>query len=279
MVSAGRGAVAMPTHEPIAARVAPARARHFTCESVSHTFVGDRGRVVALDDVSLAVDVNEFVCIVGPSGCGKSTLLRVIAGLQPPSSGRVTFAEEQANHRVRGSLVVQEHGTFPWMSVVDNVAFGLKLEGVPRAARRARAMAYLERVGLASFADHYPHELSVGMRQRLGIGRAMVVDAPLLLMDEPFGALDAQTRRHMQGELLGIWAADRRTVVFVTHDIDEAVLLGDRVIVMSARPGRILANIPIPFARPRDQRRNAAEARAIVEDVWRLLDAPPTDAP
>jgi ABC-type nitrate/sulfonate/bicarbonate transport system ATPase subunit len=140
-------------------------------------------------------------------------------------------------------------------------------------------MAYLERVGLAGFADHYPHELSVGMRQRLGIGRAMVVDAPLLLMDEPFGALDAQTRRHMQNELLGIWAADRRTVVFVTHDIDEAVLLGDRVVVMSGRPGRILANIPIPFERPRDLRRDAADARAIVEDVWRLLDAPPAAAP
>ena len=132
---------------------------------------------------------------------------------------------------------------------------------------------------LASFADHYPHELSVGMRQRIGIGRAMVVDAPLLLMDEPFGALDAQTRRHMQGELLGIWASDRRTVVFVTHDIDEAVLLGDRVVVMSARPGRILANIPIPFARPRDLHRDAAEARAIVEDVWRLLDGPQGVAP
>ena len=275
VVSAGEGAVeARPVAlDPV--RAPSARARHFTCERVSHTFVGERGDVVALTDVSLAVDVNEFVCIVGPSGCGKSTLLRIVAGLQTPTSGRVHFEGAQAQHRVRGGLVVQEHGTFPWMSVVDNVAFGLKLEGVARQERRTRAMAYLERVGLASFADHYPHELSVGMRQRLGIGRAMVVDAPLLLMDEPFGALDAQTRRRMQGELLGIWAADRRTVVFVTHDIDEAVLLGDRVVVMSGRPGRILANIPIPFARPRDLRRDAAEARAIVEDVWRLLDAAP----
>ncbi|HKP15741.1 MAG TPA: ABC transporter ATP-binding protein [Gemmatimonadaceae bacterium] len=252
------------------------RARHFTCEHVGHTFAGERGHVVALADVSLAVNVNEFVCIVGPSGCGKSTLLRIIAGLQEPTAGRIVFEGEQASHRVRGGLVVQEHGTFPWMSVADNVAFGLKLEGVARRERRARAMAYLERVGLAAFADHYPHELSVGMRQRLGIGRAMVVDAPLLLMDEPFGALDAQTRRRMQNELLGIWAADRRTVVFVTHDIDEAVLLGDRVVVMSERPGRILANIPIPFARPRDLRRDAAESQAIVEDVWRLLE-PPTE--
>jgi ABC-type nitrate/sulfonate/bicarbonate transport system ATPase subunit len=268
-------AAAMGT--PYAARV---RARHFTCEGVGHTFAGDRGEVVALENVSLAVDAHEFVCIVGPSGCGKSTLLRIIAGLQAPTTGRVQFEgeREQGNHRVRGGLVVQEHGTFPWMSAVDNVAFGLKLEGVPTSERRARAMQFLERVGLSAFAHHYPHEMSVGMRQRLGIGRAMVVNAPLLLMDEPFGALDAQTRRHMQSELLGIWAADRRTVVFVTHDIEEAVLLGDRVIVMSGRPGRILANIPVPFARPRDIRHIAVEARAIVEDVWRLLDAPSAES-
>jgi NitT/TauT family transport system ATP-binding protein len=256
------------------------RARHFTCDRIGHTFAGDRGEVVALENVSLAVDAHEFVCIVGPSGCGKSTLLRIIAGLQAPTTGRVQFEgeREQGNHRVRGGLVVQEHGTFPWMSAVDNVAFGLKLEGVPTSERRARAMQFLERVGLSAFAHHYPHEMSVGMRQRLGIGRAMVVNAPLLLMDEPFGALDAQTRRHMQSELLGIWAADRRTVVFVTHDIEEAVLLGDRVIVMSGRPGRILANIPVPFARPRDIRHIAVEARAIVEDVWRLLDAPSAES-
>lgn len=140
--------------------------------------------------------------------------------------------------------------------------------------RRAQASAYLERVGLSAFAGHYPHEMSVGMRQRLGIGRAIVAGAPLLLMDEPFGSLDAQTRRHMQRELLSIWAADRRTVVFVTHDIDEAVLLGDRIIVMSERPGTIVADIPVPFSRPRDVRRDVAESRALIEDVWRLLEAP-----
>jgi NitT/TauT family transport system ATP-binding protein len=248
------------------------RARHFTCEQLGQTFTGERGSVVALSDVSLAVDVNEFLCIVGPSGCGKSTLLRIIADLQTATTGVVRFEGEHAAHRGRSGLVVQEHGTFPWMSAVDNVAFGLKLAGVPASERRARATTYLERVGLAAFAQHYPHELSVGMRQRLGIGRAMVGQAPLLLMDEPFGALDAQTRRHMQNELLGIWAADRRTVVFVTHDIDEAVLLGDRVVVMSGRPGRVLADIPVPLARPRDFRRDAAEARGIIEDVWRLLE-------
>jgi NitT/TauT family transport system ATP-binding protein len=256
----------------IARYAAPDRARHFICEHVGQTFTGERGSVAALDDVSLAVNVNEFLCIVGPSGCGKSTLLRIIADLQTPTTGAVRFEGEHAVHRGRSGLVVQEHGTFPWMSAVDNVAFGLKLAGVPAPERRARAMAYLERVGLSAFAHHYPHELSVGMRQRLGIGRAMVGQAPLLLMDEPFGALDAQTRRHMQNELLGIWASDRRTVVFVTHDIDEAVLLGDRVVVMSGRPGRVLADIPVPLARPRDFRRDAAEARGIIEDVWRLLE-------
>ena len=255
------------------------RARHFTCERIGHTFAGDRGDVVALADVSLAVDAHEFVCIVGPSGCGKSTLLRIVAGLETPTAGRVQFEGKDAGYHVRGGLVVQEHGTFPWLSAADNVAFGLKLAGVPAPERRARAMAYLERVGLAQFAQHYPHELSVGMRQRLGIGRAMVGEAPLLLMDEPFGALDAQTRRHMQNELLGIWAGDRRTVVFVTHDIDEAVLLGDRVVVMSGRPGRVLADIPVPLARPRDFRRDAAEAHGIIEDVWRLLEPSGTIAP
>lgn len=250
------------------------RPHHFTCDAISHTFVGDRGDVVALTNMSFAVHVNEFVCIVGPSGCGKSTLLRVIAGLQIPSAGRVRFDGELAGRRAYGGLVVQEHGTFPWMTALDNVAFGLKLGGTPLRERRAQASAYLERVGLSAFAGHYPHEMSVGMRQRLGIGRAIVAGAPLLLMDEPFGSLDAQTRRHMQRELLSIWAADRRTVVFVTHDIDEAVLLGDRIIVMSERPGTIVADIPVPFSRPRDVRRDVAESRALIEDVWRLLEAP-----
>jgi NitT/TauT family transport system ATP-binding protein len=246
--------------------------RHVACEHVGHAFVGERGTVEALVDVTFAVRDREFVCIVGPSGCGKSTLLRIIAGLQQPSSGRVVFETEPAGQPARARLVVQEHGTFPWLSAVDNVAFGLALEGVPVAERRARAMAFLERVRLSAFANHYPHELSVGMRQRLGIGRAMVTDASLLLMDEPFAALDALTRRHMQAELLGIWAADSRTVLFVTHDIDEAVLLADRVLVMSARPGRVLADLPVPLSRPRDPRRDGSRLREFGAEVWRLLD-------
>jgi NitT/TauT family transport system ATP-binding protein len=247
---------------------------HLTCDHIGHTFAGDRGKVEALRDVSLTVHEHEFVCVVGPSGCGKSTLLRIIAGLEAPSTGRVNFHGANAARGARGGLVVQEHGTFPWLSAVDNVAFGLAIEGMEREERRRRAMAFLDRVGLATFSHHYPHELSVGMRQRLGLGRAIVVDAPLLLMDEPFAALDALTRRRMQDELLAIWATDRRTVVFVTHDIDEAVLLGDRVIVMSGRPGRILAELPVPLARPRDLHRDSQLASGIVESVWRLLDTP-----
>jgi NitT/TauT family transport system ATP-binding protein len=253
---------------------AEGQAVHFTCENVSHTFAGDRGNVEALVDVTLTVHEHEFVCVVGPSGCGKSTLLRIIAGLETPSAGHVRFHGPAAERGVRGGLVVQEHGTFPWLSAVDNVAFGLALEGMPRAQRRARAMEFLDRVGLATFARHYPHELSVGMRQRLGMGRALVVDAPLLLMDEPFAALDAQTRRRMQDELLSIWATDRRTVLFVTHDIDEAVLLGDRVIVLSGRPGHVLADLRVALDRPRDLRRDYLQAGGIIEHVWQLLDAP-----
>jgi NitT/TauT family transport system ATP-binding protein len=243
---------------------------HFACENVSHTFTSDRGSVDALRDVTFSVAVNEFVCIVGPSGCGKSTLLKIIADLETPTSGNVIF---HAGQRPRGGLVVQENGTFPWMSVVENVAFGLRLGGMSKDERRKRALVFLERVGLSDFADHYPHELSVGMRQRLGIGRAVVMDAPLLLMDEPFGALDAQTRRHMQSELLNIWAGDRRTVVFVTHDIEEAVLLGDRVLVMSARPSSIVAEIPVSLERPRSFSRDLARASGIIDTVWTLLES------
>jgi NitT/TauT family transport system ATP-binding protein len=260
------------------ATVASNRVPHFACDGVGHTFSGDRGRTQALVDVSFAVNAHEFVCIVGPSGCGKSTLLRLIAGLEQPTAGRIRFTNDSSGGPARGRLVVQEHGTFPWLTALDNVAFGLAIEGMPVAERRSRAGEFLQRVGLSAFANHYPHELSVGMRQRLGIGRAMVTDASLLLMDEPFAALDAQTRRYMQGELLGIWAADRRTVVFVTHDIDEAVLLADRVLVMSGRPGRILADIRVPFSRPRDLRRDHAEAYALVDRIWDLLDDPPAEA-
>jgi NitT/TauT family transport system ATP-binding protein len=249
----------------------PSLGVHVRGDRLSHTFTSGRGNVAALEDVSLTLRHGEFVCVVGPSGCGKSTLLRIVAGLETPTSGAVHFEGPRAAHAARGGLVVQEHGTFPWMTVEDNVAFGLELRGMPPRERRALAMTWLERVGLANFAKHLPHELSVGMRQRIGIARAMVTDAPLLLMDEPFGALDAQTRRLMQDELLAIWASDRRTVLFVTHDIDEAVRLADRVLVMSPRPGRLVADVAIPLDRPRELHRDAVAAQTLIDDIWSRL--------
>jgi len=244
----------------------------FFCQDVSCSFPSQRGSITALDGVSFNARPSEFICVVGPSGCGKSTLLRIIAGLVEPSSGRVMFDGEVPSGHPLGGLVVQENGTFPWMTVLDNVAFGLEMQGIGRAERRERARVFLDRVGLSQFAGYYPHELSVGMRQRVGIGRAFVADAPLLLMDEPFGSLDAQTRWVLQGELLRIWNAQRKLVVFVTHDIEEAVVLGDRVLVMTGRPGRIREEIRVPLERPRDPRRDHKTLSEISGHVWHLLE-------
>jgi NitT/TauT family transport system ATP-binding protein len=239
---------------------------------VSCAFESKRGSVTALDGVSFTVAPSEFVCVVGPSGCGKSTLLRIIAGLIPPTTGRVTFRGDLAAGQLRGGLVAQENGTFPWMTVLDNVSFGLEMLGMAKAPRRELARQFLDRVGLGQFAGHYPHELSVGMRQRVGIGRAFVSEAPVLLMDEPFGALDAQTRWVLQAELLRVWSADRKLVVFVTHDVEEAVLLADRVLVMTGRPGRIREEIRIPMERPRDPRAEHKLVSEITWHIWRLLE-------
>jgi NitT/TauT family transport system ATP-binding protein len=243
----------------------------FECRDVSVRFDGRNGGLAALEDVSFAVDDGEFVCVVGPSGCGKTTLLKVIAGLLRPDAGEVAFAGPAG--RPRNALVFQEHGVFPWMSVLDNVAFGLEMQGVGRRERRERALAFIESVGLGAFAGSWPHELSVGMRQRVGIARAFVSDVDLLLLDEPFGSLDAQTRRVLQEDLLRLWRDHRKLVVFVTHDIEEAILLGDRVLVMSGRPGRVLEDIPIPLVRPRGTgAREESAAREIRWHIWRRLE-------
>jgi NitT/TauT family transport system ATP-binding protein len=244
----------------------------FSCISISREFpVRDR-TIAALEDVSFEVAPQEFVCIVGPSGCGKSTLLRIIAGLLQPSGGEVRFAGAAPPGAPRCGLVFQEQGTLPWRSVLDNVAFGLERSGLPQRERRERALAFVERVGLGRFARALPHELSVGMRQRVAIARGFVSGAPILLMDEPFGMLDAQTRWVLQEELLRIWQADRKLVVFVTHDIEEAVLLGDRVLVMTGRPGQIREEIPIPLGRPRDLPRDQSYVSEITWHIWQLLE-------
>jgi len=239
---------------------------------VSHRFESSSGPVVALDGIDFRVDPGEFACVVGPSGCGKTTLLRIIAGLLEPTGGRVRFDGHADGAPPRNGLVFQEHGVFPWMTVIDNVAFGLEMRGVPRAERHERAMDFIEHVGLGSFRDSYPHELSVGMRQRVGIARAFVADVPILLMDEPFGSLDAQTKLVMQEELLRIWRQDQKLVVYVTHDIEEAVRLGDRVLVMTGRPGRVLEHIPVSIARPRDLVPGQPEVTDMAMRIWRLLE-------
>lgn len=243
------------------------------CRDVTRVFASARGgSVEALAGVTLTLSPREFVCVVGPSGCGKSTLLRIIAGLIPASSGQVRFTGAPVNTRGATGLVFQEHGVFPWMTVLDNVGFGLESKGVARTERRDRAMAFVQRVGLASFADHYPHELSVGMRQRVGIARAFLSGAPILLMDEPFGSLDAQTKWVLQEELLRIWQEDRKLVLFVTHDIEEAVLLADRVLVMTGRPGCIRDEVAIPIHRPRNLARGQELVSEITGKIWRLLE-------
>ena len=210
-------------------------------------------RVVALQDLDLDVAEGEFVCLLGPSGCGKSTLLLIAAGLQSPTRGRVTIDERLITGPGpdRGVLF-QQLVLFPWRTAIENVAFGLEMQRLPRAAARARAAEFLELVGLVEFADAFPHEMSGGMQQRVAIARLLAHKPEVLLMDEPFGALDVQTRMHMARELARIWQHARRTVLFVTHSVDEAIYLGDRVAVMSARPGRIKASVPVPLSRPRD---------------------------
>lgn len=243
------------------------------CEGVGCVYQSRSGAVRALEDVSFSAAGHEIVGIVGPSGCGKSTLLRVVAGLQAPTSGRLTFDGAGESGRPRCGLVFQEAGVFPWMTVLDNLAFALEMQGMGRAERIERAMDVAVRLGLSGFVYHYPRELSVGMRQRVDIGRAFVADAPMLLMDEPFGALDAQTRRVLQEELLAIWHASRKLVLFITHDIDEAVLLADRVIVLSGRPGSVRDEITVPLERPRHLTKDRSRIHDVTQHIWRLLEA------
>jgi NitT/TauT family transport system ATP-binding protein len=207
----------------------------------------------ALQDVSVSVKPGEFVCVLGPSGCGKSTLLGALAGHLQASLGTILVdgLSVQGPHPDRG-LVFQQHTLFPWKKVLDNVAFGLKMKGISRAERHARAFELLKLVGLEGFENVYPAQLSGGMQQRVEIARVLINHPRVMLMDEPFGALDAQTRLSMQELLLEVWGRIKTTIVFITHDIDEALFLADRILVMSPRPGRIVEEIPVDFTRPRD---------------------------
>jgi NitT/TauT family transport system ATP-binding protein len=209
-------------------------------------------RFVALHDVTLSVAPGEFVCLLGPSGCGKSTLLGALAGHLKPTSGALRLAGQVIDGpQPERGLVFQQHTLFPWLSVLDNVAYGLKMRGVNRPDRHEQAKALLEQVGLAGFEDRYPSQLSGGMQQRVEIARVLINQPQVLLMDEPFGALDALTRLKMQELLVDLWTRLKTTVVFVTHDIDEALFLADRILVMSPRPGRIIDELDLSAQRPR----------------------------
>ena len=208
--------------------------------------------LVALYNISLAIRKNEFVSLLGPSGCGKTTLIRIIAGLLPADCGEVLVNGQAVTVPGRDRcMVFQQFGLLPWRTVLSNVEFGLEIDGVPKDERSARAGQYLELVGLKGFERYYPHQISGGMQQRVGIARALSKKPDILLMDEPFGAVDAQTREQLQEELLKIWSRTDTTVVFVTHSIDEALYLSDRVVVMLARPGRIKEEVSVDLPRPR----------------------------
>jgi ABC-type nitrate/sulfonate/bicarbonate transport system ATPase subunit len=237
---------------------------------VSKTYRRRADEIHALERVSLSAQFGEFVCLLGVSGCGKSTLLQIIAGLEAASEGTVTIEGQalQGSHP-EASVVFQEHGLFPWMTVQHNVEFNMKARGTGGDERRRVAREFIELVGLTGFESKYPHELSGGMRQRVGIARALTTRPKLLLMDEPFGALDAQTRGIMQQELLRLWQTHKSTVLFVTHSVDEAIFLADRVVIMSPRPGRIRQVLPVDLPRPRDPTTAgfASHVRAVLDHI------------
>jgi len=227
-------------------------------------------RLLALDNINLQVHAGEFVCIVGPSGCGKSTLLHLIAGLQPQTSGQILIdgkpVQGPGTDRI---LIFQEHGLFPWLTVGQNVEFGMKMKGIPKAEREEKTRYYLRLVHLAKFEKSYIHQLSGGMRQRVAIARALATEPDVLLMDEPFAALDAQTRDLLHDELERIWSETGRTIIFVTHNVREAIRLGDRVVLLTFRPGRVKSQFPVELPRPRhlEDPNVARVAREILDEL------------
>ncbi|MGH2452220.1 MAG: ABC transporter ATP-binding protein [bacterium] len=254
----------VPAAPPLQGRIAVA--------GLSKVYPGPRGPLPALSDVTFAIAAGEFVACIGPSGCGKTTLLHILAGLIPPTTGTMRMGAPHPG-RLAAAVVFQGISTLPWFTVLQNVEYGLRLMGVPRQARRERALEWIRRVGLRPFRDAYPPHLSEGMRQRVSIARALATDPEILLMDEPFANLDEQNRLLLQDELLRIWQEQRKTVLFVTHSLDEAIRLSDRVLVMSASPGRILMEVPVPLPRPRDFRALRQDPRygALSASLWDVL--------
>lgn len=239
-------------------------------DNVSKSFISRTGHTLpVLQDINLTVNEEEFVALVGPSGCGKSTLLNITAGLLAPTSGSASFTHLPQGHVPRTGIVFQETGLFPWRSVYDNIAFGLEAMGVPKQEQKDRISHYINLVGLTGFEKALPHHLSGGMRQRVGIARALVINPDLLLMDEPFSALDAQTRTIMQEELVTLWDKTRLSTLYVTHNIQEAVMLADRVVLLSRRPGKIsrILNIRIPRTE-RELPQHTEEIAEYIRIIW-----------
>ena len=240
---------------------------------VSYSYVDPTSReeLLAIERIDLEIPEGQFVTIVGPSGCGKSTFLKIVDGLLPDYGGSIEILKPAAGGMAQ-AMVFQDAALFPWFTVLSNVSYGLTCQGVPRKLANERAMPLIKMVGLAGFESKYPYQLSGGMQQRANLARALAVDPEILLMDEPFASLDAQTRELMQAELLRIWAQARKTVLFITHQIEEAIYLSDRVLVMSARPGRILADILIELPRPRDlQIKRTHDFIGYADRIWSLI--------
>lgn len=253
---------------PVAAR----RGAAIEIVNLRKSFDSGKNSIVAIDDLSISIASGEFVCFVGPSGCGKSTLLRILAGLDRPDSGTVTI--DSRGPGVANAMVFQEASIFPWKTVGANIAFGLRARGVERDECAARVDDALRLVGLSRFRNHYPNQISGGMKQRAAIARALVTDPAVLLMDEPFAALDAQNRAILQAELANICEHTGTTVVYITHSLDEALMLGDRAVVLTAQPARIKDVVDVPFARPRDtiQVSASAEFGTLKLRMWNVLE-------
>jgi NitT/TauT family transport system ATP-binding protein len=241
-------------------------------KELTKVFYKRNNSVTALKDINVDIKDGEFVCLVGPSGCGKTTLLRILAGLETPSIGEFTISQDKEDRPLQ-SMVFQEQGVIPWLTVEENVAFGLKMRHLPREIVKERMNYYLKKVGLEKFAKLYPKELSGGMKQRVSIARAFANDPEILLMDEPFGALDEQNKFILQEELLNIWSETKKTVLFITHSIDEALLLSDRILLMSSQPGELMDQKTIDLPRPRnmEQVRSDQEMAATFVDIWKHL--------
>jgi NitT/TauT family transport system ATP-binding protein len=241
-------------------------------ENICKSFPTATGVIHAIKDFNMTVEDGQFVAIVGPSGCGKSTFLRILAGLTQATSGNLTIVPGVDPSKPINNVVFQEYAIFPWKTVLQNVAFGLEMRGFGKKERNTIALEWIEKVGLKKFVDYYPHQISGGMKQRVSIARALANDPEVLLMDEPLGALDAQTRNILQEELLRLWEAHRKTVIYITHSIEEAVLMGDRVILMTAHPGTNKASFDIDLPRPRDLKTTSTpEFAALTYAIWESL--------